>query len=354
MQSFLEQVAKTPINFVIPNDKTLFAYEDPNTGEEQDLSQAFTQAWKRTGKIALEQYLSNIVTNGDLSQLPQDKKELITQAFAKNAGENERLALSSYLEDLGQLVFDERERLKTTSKSPQDILQKSFAILSQHGFSQEKTKQIANGAGNNTYLRAYMQISAENVVVSEQGKKILQEADKLRAQGNNVQLIRCDHKREEHPEGGLVMQPETDMIQALYPSLNIVHSGMKPDGTDYIKDLPIDKNNKTVIVLTQDPSRNDAITFYRVSSPNEKSKLTKPLAEAAAQRNVTIVAIDSTRDAFQKRIPTTINVGEPNKSEQGYRVVQEVVGVPTYQTPINQFYASRISEITAPAQQRYQ
>ena len=88
---------------------------------------------------------------------------------------------SELIDQYSSAVLERREELKFTSKSPKDILTRSYGIIETQGFRPESAKEMAD-TGNEEYLKEYTKASETTVRVNKQGKTILEEAKNKNAE----------------------------------------------------------------------------------------------------------------------------------------------------------------------------
>lgn len=316
-------MSRNKVTYTVPDDSVLFAYKETPDAKEENLSRAFTEAWKLTGQRALDKYIKQTIEQGEVDNLTlaEGERDKLIAGAKNDASEEDKKFYSQYVEEKGNAVFEERNRIiglpedsPEKTSDPKEILQKSFAVLQKSGFSEEVTNEIAEGAGNNSYLRAYMDISKEKVILSEAGNALLEQMQSMQQNGYDVRIIRADHKREQHPEGGEVMQPETDKIIKEFPSLDgkVEHSGMVKEGGDYVRKLPLEDDEINIVVASADKLK-------LRTSDKEKEKLTGPMVEQLDKNNINFIAVNLESKGMWEKLccskpkESTINLGKEQK-----------------------------------------
>jgi len=258
---------KKKLCVIVPSDALLF----------DGFMEAVELGWRNSVSKTIRVSISHFGKN----ELPK------TADFVKavNSG-----TLDAYIEKCTQAVLECREKAKLNSQSPLNILQRSYAVLKDFGFSSLAVAYMSDEIGNKAYLERYVEATQQTVSVSEEGVVFLQSLQQQMALGYDVELIRSEHKREVFVKRDgdeiRLMDAETAFIHAIVPDLKVTHCGMVPEGGAYIEPLQLAPNGHgfNVVVVPH------AALSKRIVNEIH-SEIIDPLAHAAQQGNLQVACI---------------------------------------------------------------
>lgn len=251
--------------------------------------QAIEEGWNQSVPIAIKQYLHEHIASGEpIINNPHYLTALRT-GLQTDADASARNQANGIIAIFSGAVLQKREYEKQNSKSPLNILERSYSALKEFGFSDQAIHILSNDIGNFEYLHQYQKAADKYLVASQFSKDLL---TNLKSIKNNVEFLRVERKREKYPYKGdeiALMQPETEKLKEYADGIQINQLGMVAAGNEYTRDPDFLRKEEGTNLLIVPINRIEKSLLNNLS-------VHRAVTEAAKEGNVVILGVSPDKE----------------------------------------------------------
>lgn len=251
--------------------------------------ESIEEAWVKSVPIAIKHYMLQAIHSRELVLMNPHYQMILQSGLKSDADLITRNQANGIISIFSQAVLQKREHEKQFSKSPLNILERSYAALKKFGFSDQAIQTLSHELGNVEYLHQYQKATQKHLAVSNFAKDLF---GSLSASQDKVEFLRTERKREcyhYHGQEHQLMLPETDKLKEQAGTINISQIGMVPSGSHYTQKLSLLHKNEGVNVLVVPINRLEKSLLNNAPIHNA-------IAEAAKEGNILIVAISPNQE----------------------------------------------------------
>ncbi|MCH2038955.1 MAG: hypothetical protein MK137_10240 [Rickettsiales bacterium] len=251
--------------------------------------ESIEEAWVKSVPIAIKHYMLQAIHSCELVLMNPHYQMILQSGLKPDADVISRNQAHNIISLFSQSVLQKREHEKQFSKSPLNILERSYAALKKFGFSDQAIQTLSNELGNVEYLHQYQKATSKHLTISNFAKDLF---GSLSASPDKVEFLRTERKRERyhyHGQEHELMQPETDKLKEQASNITINHIGMVPAGSHYTQKLSFLSKEEGVNVLIVPINRLEKSLISNAPIHNA-------VAEAAKAGNLLVVAVSPKKE----------------------------------------------------------
>ncbi len=236
----------------------------------------------------------NFIYKGFGTAIDDGWKNSVASAITEYLTNTNRLE-GKDINKLTEMVLQKRRDIlsgKEIRKGPlvAGLLEQSYSVLCEAGFSLDDAITIANGLGNSKYLEQYQIGFSIHASLTEEAKSLFRQVEELQKDGISVNIIRTQPKREN------ITRFENRTITDLFPTLNISSRGLNPEGNAYIRPFPQQEEKEINAIYILPISFDKGTEVNEVENKFVKSaypEMSKALVSSAAAGTLHIFAVTS-------------------------------------------------------------